>query len=135
MAQTRSSIDNNGALQEKYSLAKTAWLILTVMPLIMGVLLIFAWTMNYVVMRDGSMQVFTGILLFLFGFMASNALQKHWGSASGWGLLLLAALLLMIWLHLWAQIAAMLVGTAGLGLLILEFYRQYRHVERRGSAR
>jgi hypothetical protein len=99
---------------------------LTLVPLVVGVLLIFAWAMDYVVLEDAQAQIFVGILFFLLSFAASNALQRRWGLAAGWGLLMVADLILLGWLNLWAQIAAMVVGVTGLGFIAVEFYKQYR---------
>ncbi len=125
MAKKRTS-NNKGSPKEKRSPARNVWLMLTLVPLIIGILLIFAWAMDFLLLEDPQAQLFVGIFFFLLSFAASNALQKRRGLAIGWALLMLADLILLAWLNLWAQIAAILVGVAGLGFILVEFYRQYR---------
>lgn len=126
MAKTRTSKNRKSAPREKRSPARNVWLMLTLVPLVAGILLIFAWAMDFVLLEDAQLQLFVGILFFLLSFAASNALQKRWNLAAGWGLLMIADLILLGSLNLWAQIAAMVVGVIGLGFILFEFYRQYR---------
>ena len=77
-------------------------------------------------MEDPQSQVTIGILFFLLSFAASNALQKRWRLAAGWGLLMCADLVVLAWLELWAQVVAIGFGLVGLIFLIVEFYRQYQ---------
>jgi len=101
-------------------------LTLTLVPLVVGLLFIGAWVLDVSVLDDPQAQVTVGILFFLFSFAASNALQKRWRLAAGWGLLMCADLVILAWLELWAQVAAIVLGLVGLGFLAVEFYRQYR---------
>jgi len=126
MAKKKTNKAQQGAPRKKNSPGVNVWLMLTLVPVVIGVLLIFAWAMDFLLLDDAQVQLFVGILFFLLGFAASNAIQKRWGLAAGWGLLMVADLILLAWLNLYAQIAAMIVGAVGLGFIVVEFYRQYR---------
>lgn len=114
------------AAQKRSELGKNLLLTLTLVPLVIGVLLIGAWVLDILVLDDFQSQITVGVLFFLLSFAASNALQKKWRLAAGWGLLMCADLVLMGWLEVWAQVTALGVGLIGLILLLIEFYRQYR---------
>lgn len=114
------------AAQKRSGLGKNLLLTLTLVPLVIGVLLIGAWVLDILVLDDFQAQITVGVLFFLLSFAASNALQKKWRLAAGWGLLMCADLVLMGWLEVWAQVTALGVGLIGLILLLIEFYRQYR---------
>lgn len=114
------------AAQKRSGLGKNLLLTLTLVPLIIGVLLIGAWVLDILVLDDFQAQITVGVLFFLLSFAASNALQKRWRLAAGWGLLMCADLVLMGWLEVWAQVTALGVGLIGLVLLVIEFYKQYR---------
>ena len=126
MAKKQTSRNHQGTIKEKRSPARNVWLMLTLVPLIVGVLLIFAWAMDFQVLKDLQVQLFVGVFFFLLSFAASNLLQERRNLAAGWGLLMAADVILLGWLNLWAQIAAILVGAAGLGFILVEFYRQYQ---------
>lgn len=127
--------NRKAAPKEKRSPARNVWLMLTLVPLITGVLLIFAWAMDFLVLEDPQAQLFVGIFFFLLSFAASNLLQHRRNLAIGWGLLMGADLILLGWLNLWAQIAAILVGATGLGFILVEFYRQYQQSDTDRSAK
>jgi hypothetical protein len=114
------------APQKRSGLGKNLLLTLTLVPLIIGVLLVGAWVLDILVLDDFQSQITVGVLFFLLSFAASNALQKRWRLAGGWGLLMCADLVLMGWLEVWAQVTALGVGLIGFVLLVIEFYRQYR---------
>lgn len=114
------------AAQKRSGLGKNLLLTLTLVPLIIGVLLIGAWVLDILVLDDFQAQITVGVLFFLLSFAASNALQKRWRLAAGWGLLMCADLVLWAWLEVWAQVTALGVGLIGLVLLVIEFYKQYR---------
>jgi hypothetical protein len=101
-------------------------LTLTLIPAIIGLLLIGAWILDILIFEDAQSQVIVGILFMLLGFTASNALQRHWRLAAGWGLLVIADLVVLLWLDVRAQIVAIALGLVGLILLAIEFYGQYR---------
>lgn len=126
MTKKRASKNRQAASGEKRSPGRNVLLTLTLVPLVIGILLIGAWALDYLVLEDAQSQLIVAVLFFLISFAASNALQKRWMLAAGWGLLICADLILLIWLNLWAQIAALAFGLIGLGFLAVEFYRQYR---------
>ncbi len=98
---------------------------LTLVPIIIGVILIGAWALEIEVLKNQS-EVTVGVLFFLIGFTASNALQKRYKLAAGWGALAVADLILLTWLSVWAQGVALVVGLIGAVYLGIEFYKQYR---------
>jgi len=112
--------------KEKRSPGRNVLLTLTLVPLILGVLLIGAWAMDYTLFEDPQSQPLVGVMFFLLSFAASNALQKRWYLAAGWGLMMCADLVLLASLNLWAQILAIVLGVVGLGFITVEFFRQYQ---------
>ncbi|RPI88285.1 MAG: hypothetical protein EHM40_22425 [Chloroflexi bacterium] len=101
-------------------------LALTLVPLIIGLLLIGAWVLDISIFDDPQSQVTVAVLFLLLGFALSNVVQKRWRLAAGWGLLMLADLVILVWLEVWAQAAAIGLGLLGLAFLGIEFYGQYR---------
>ncbi len=101
-------------------------LALTLVPLIIGGLLIGAWALDIEIFGDPQAQITVGVLFILLGFTASNAMQKRWRLAAGWGLLAIADLVILAWLNVWAQMVAIGFGAVGIIFLAIEFYRQYR---------
>jgi hypothetical protein len=101
-------------------------LALTLAPLILGVALIGAWSLDITLIGDLESQIFIGLFLILFSFTLSNLLQKKWGLFAGWGLLTIADLLLLRLVDLRVQIIALALAAIGMGFLIMEFYRQFR---------
>lgn len=101
-------------------------LTLTLVPAVIGLLLIGAWILDILIFEDAQSQVTVGILFLLLGFAASNLLQKRWRLAAGWGLLVIADLAVLLWLDVRAQMVAIGFGLVGLLVLAVEFYRQYR---------
>jgi hypothetical protein len=117
---------------------KASWrrvlLLLTLVPLGVGLLLIISAFTGIVVWGAPREQVIMGGFYVLFSFVASNVAQKQWVLAGGWTLLGLAA-----WLVLNRQetetkiIAAALfgIGVASLSRELLRRRRQYLDTERR----
>lgn len=101
-------------------------LALTLAPMILGVVLIGAWSLDITLIGELEEQIFVGLFLILFSFSLSNLLQKKWGLFAGWGLLTIADLLLLRLVDLRVQIVALVLAALGMGFLIMEFYRQYR---------
>jgi hypothetical protein len=108
-------------------------LALTLAPLIVGVALIGAWSLDITLIGDLESQIFIGLFLILFSFTLSNLLQKKWGLFAGWGLLTIADLLLLRLVDLHAQIVALALAAIGMGFLIMEFYRQLSKQSRQDS--
>lgn len=122
----KSSRNKKPGPEKKSSPGRNILLTLTLVPLVIGVLLIGAWALDISVLEDEQSQITIGILFFLLSFAASNALQNRWRLAAGWGLLMCADLVILIWLELWAQVVALGFGLLGLIFLAVEFYRQYQ---------
>ncbi len=111
---------------ERRSPAQNVLLALTLVPLVIGIILVGAWVLDLEVLEDSQSQVIVGVFFFLLAFTASNLIQKRWRLAAGWGLLAVADLVTLGWLNLAAQIVALMAGLCGVVLLALEFYRQYK---------
>ena len=112
-----------GAARRKSERSWTRLLLaLTLVPMMFGVGLILTWAFDIYIFGDPESQPFIGMLFILFGFAASNALQKNRDLAIGWFLLGIADLVSLVWADFWAQITALVVGLAGLGFLIAGFY-------------
>jgi len=101
-------------------------LALTLVPLVVGVLLIGAWVLDITIFDDPQAQSLIGLLFILFSFAGSNALQKKRDLAIGWALLTVSDLVLLLWVELWAQIAAFIFALVGLGFLAVVFYRSWK---------
>lgn len=108
-------------------------LALTLAPLILGVVLIGAWSLDITLIGELESQIWAGLFLILFSFTLSNLLQKKWGLFSGWLLLTIADLLLLRLVDLRVQIFALALAAIGMGLLIVEFYRQFRRQSQQDS--
>jgi hypothetical protein len=119
---------NNKKLSSKKrsSPAKNVLLSLTLVPLVIGVILIGAWVLDLELLENPQSQVTVGIFFFLLAFTMSNAIQKRWQLAAGWGLLAIADIVTLALLNVAAQIIALSVGLVGIVLLGIEFYKQYR---------
>lgn len=100
-------------------------LALTMVPMVLGLLLIGAWALDFNIFNNPQSQTLVGILFILFSFAASNGLQKKRDLAIGWSLLTVADLVLLIWVELWAQILALIAGVVGLGFVLVVFYRRW----------
>ncbi len=99
---------------------------LTLVPMVIGGLLILGWALDIYLWGDGSTQIYIGLLFILVSFAVSNGLQKKWYAAAGWTLLAISDLLLLIFINLPTQVIALSIGAAGLLLLGIEFYRRWR---------
>jgi hypothetical protein len=111
--------------KDKRSPANNVFLTLTLVPLVIGILLIVAWGLDFEFFDWPQAELIVGIMFLLMAFAASNAVLKKWRLAIGWGLLMLADLAVLAWLQVWAQIVAIIIGLVGLGFLLAEFYTQY----------
>ena len=99
-------------------------LVLTIVPMLAGILLFAGAWAGVVVLGTSTEQTVTGALLTLLGFAASNALQNKWRLAGGWAALGAAIALLLSGWGLWPGVAGALFGVAGLVLLATEFVRR-----------
>ena len=119
---------SNKAISSKKqsSPGRNVFLSLTLVPLVIGIILIGAWVLDIAIFNDPQSQMIVGIFFFLLAFTATNAVQKQWRLATGWGLLAVADIVTLAWLNLAAQIIAIIIGLIGLALLGIEFYKQYQ---------
>jgi len=111
--------------RERSSLGKNILMTLTLVPVVLGLLLILAWALDLEILENQS-EIQVGIFFFLLGFALSNVLQKKYGLAAGWGSLAVADLIVLTWWNVWAQVMAAIAGLAGLIFLGIEFYKQYQ---------
>jgi hypothetical protein len=126
MASKKASTKSRNKRQTPEPTWMRALLALTLAPLILGVVLIGAWSLDITLIGELENQIFIGLFLILFSFSLSNLLQKKWGLFAGWSLLTIADLLLIRLVDLRVQIIALALAALGMGLLIMEFYRQFR---------
>ena len=111
--------------KKRSSPGKNILMTLTLVPVVIGVLLLGAWAMDLEILENQS-EVQVGIFFLLLGFAASNALQKRSRLAIGWGTLAIADLILLTWFSILAQGVAIAVGLIGSVILGIEFYKQYQ---------
>jgi len=126
MAQKSTSKSRKTSITKKSTPGRNVFLALTLVPLVIGIILVGAWVLELDVLGDSQSQVTIGIFFFLVGFATSNAMQKRWRLAAGWGLLAVAGIVTLAWLNVAAQVVALSIGLMGVVLLGLEFYKQYR---------
>lgn len=124
MASKKTSNKRNAKSQTAQPVWLKLLLALTLAPLILGVVLIGAWSLDITLIGALESQIWVGLFLILFSFTLSNLLQKKWSLFAGWGLLTAADFLLLRWVDLRVQIFALALAAIGMGFLILEFYRQ-----------
>ena len=122
----KTSKQNRKSVTKRSSPAKNVFLSLTLVPLVLGIILIGAWVLDLELLDTPQSQVTVGIFFFLLTFTASNAIQKRWRLAAGWGLLAVADIVTLAWLNLAAQVIALCLGLIGVILLGIEFYKQYQ---------
>lgn len=113
-------------LENKPALWVSVLLTLTLVPMVIGILMIGAWALDILFWEDAQAQVIVGILFILVSFAASNALQKKWRLAAGWSLLALSDIIILIWLNVTVQIFALVIGGAGILIIIFEFISQWK---------
>jgi hypothetical protein len=111
--------------KKRNSPGKNVLLMLTLVPVVIGLLLIVAWALELEIFANQS-EVQVGVFFLLFGFALSNVLQKRFGLAAGWGALAIADLIVLTWWNIWAQAIASIAGLSGLIFLGVEFYKQYQ---------
>ena len=111
--------------KKRASLGKNILLTLTLVPIVIGLLLVLAWALDLEILQNQS-EAQVGIFFLLAGFSLSNALQKKYRLAVGWGSLAVADLIVLTWWNIWAQAVASIAGLIGLIFLAIEFYRRYQ---------
>ncbi len=101
-------------------------LTLTLVPMVVGILMIGAWALDIELWDDPQAQLFIGLLFILLSFTLSNALQKRWRLAVGWGFLVISDLILLLWMNVTIQVIALILAAIGLLIIILEFARHWK---------
>lgn len=105
---------------------KPILLALTLVPLVAGVLLIAAWSLDIALLADLDSQLWVGVLFILVSFALSNLFQKRWGLFIGWCLIAISDILLLSILNFTVQVIAIAIGVVGVILVLIGFYRVYR---------
>jgi len=111
--------------KKRTSPGKNILMMLTLVPIVIGLLLILAWALDLEILANQS-EIQVGLFFLLLGFALSNVLQKRLGLAAGWGALAVADLIVLTWLNVWAQTIASIAGLIGIIFLGVEFYKQYQ---------
>lgn len=124
MAKKATSKHKKMPTVERSTPAKNVFLALTLVPFVLGLILVGAWVLDLEILNDLQSQITVGVLFFLLSFAASNALQKRWRLTAGWGILAIADLIVLAWLDVRAQIVALSVGVVGVILIGYDFFRQ-----------
>jgi hypothetical protein len=101
-------------------------LTLSLVPLVGGVLLIAAWSLDITLVGTLEAQIYVGILMILVSFSLANFVQRRWLLGAGWLLLVLSDWLFLTRLDLRVQGIAIVVGVTGVALLLFEFIRRLR---------
>ncbi len=101
-------------------------LTLSLAPLIGGILLIAAWSLDIVVVGALEAQIYLGALMILISFLLFNLVQRQWILAAGWLLLIISNWLFLSRADLRIQGVAIFLGVIGLALLFFEFIRRLR---------
>jgi hypothetical protein len=99
---------------------------LTLVPLIIGVLLIGAWALEMDLLGSMEDQIVVGTLFLLFSFAASNALQEKWSLTAGWALLMLADWMILAGREVWLQVVGFIVAATGVILVGAHYVRGIR---------
>jgi hypothetical protein len=128
MAKRKTSIENpsnKSSREERQKRArKNVFLALTLVPLVAGIFLIIAWAIDWNLIGDLESQIWIGVLFLLLSFTLSNLIQQRWLLFWGWLLLTIADFIFLIWVNLYAQIIAALIGIIGASFLAFRFYQQ-----------
>jgi hypothetical protein len=101
-------------------------LALTLVPLIVGVVLIIFWALDLKTFGDPERLPPVALFFILISFTISNALQKRWSLTAGWAFLSGASLLLWISTQPAMLIFSLILGLVGLGFIGFEFARRMR---------
>jgi hypothetical protein len=99
-------------------------LALTLVPSAVGAVLLIAWALDLETFGDPERLPPVAFFFLTLGFFASNALQKRWILATGWGLMGAASLLLWISTQTIWLVASFILGIAGLIFLGYEFFKR-----------
>lgn len=103
-------------------------LIVSVVPMLAGVILFVASWFDAVWIGNPTTQTITGGVLACVGFTLSNVLQANWLLASGWVLLGAAVWLLVAPPLLPLRWLGAVAGAVGAALVLLAFVRRYRQI-------
>lgn len=112
------------------SLTVSILLTLTLVPMVIGILMIGAWALDIELWEDPQAQVIIGLLFILVSFAVSNALQKKWRLAAGWSVLAISDAILLLWLNVTVQVIALILAAIGLVIIISEFINQWKKNKR-----
>lgn len=117
-------------LENSQPLSISILLTLTLVPMVIGILMIGAWALDIELWEDPQAQVIIGLLFILVSFAVSNGLQKKWRLAAGWSILAISDAILLLWLNVAVQIIALVLAVVGLIIIISEFINQWKKNKR-----
>jgi len=103
---------------------KNVALTLTLIPLGAGLILIFAWALDWNLIGVIESQVWVGVFFLLLSFAFSNLIQQRWLLFFGFLLLAIADLVFLLWVNIYAQAVAGILGALGLGLIGYRYFQQ-----------
>jgi hypothetical protein len=131
----KSNLKNRGSKKQTASRSKggssnqaqrNPWLVLSLVPLIIGALMVIFWGLDIYLWEPADTQITIGVLFILLSFASSNAIQKNWYPAVGWILIAVADFVILTSLVGWIQIIGFVVGGIGLILIGIEFYQRWK---------
>lgn len=99
-------------------------LALTLVPLIVGGVLIFAWAIDWDLWGRLEDQIVIGTIFIFFSFGLNNALQDRWVLATSWLLLMVADWMVLLAANSAVQRFGIVLGMGGLLLLGFEYFRR-----------
>lgn len=118
---SRRSLPNHSAEKQLWY---QIFLVLALVPLLVGILLILTALTGALVRPTAWEQAIIGSLYILASFVLSNVLQKQWKLMLGWLLLGAAIWLGLNWAETGVRILAAAMAGGGIALIFREFLRR-----------
>jgi hypothetical protein len=117
--------------KKKIEPASARWvrlgLALTLVPIIIGLILMIAWVLDYNLTGSLENQGLVGMAFLLASFALSNLLQKRWNLLIGWVLLLVSNLITLLFpTELMMQIISLVLLLGALAMLGTEYFHRIR---------
>lgn len=103
-------------------------LLATAVPMLGGLFLFVASWFDLVLFGTPESQTITGALLALVGFAAANAIQGLWWLGAGWFMIAVGVWMATFLTDPRVMWAGVLLGAAGLVVVLVAFARRYRQV-------
>ncbi len=105
-------------------------LLATAVPMLGGLFLFVASWFDLVLFGTPESQTITGALIALIGFAAANAIQALWWLAGGWLLIAVGVWMATFLTDPRLMWAGVILGAAGLVVVMWAFVQRYRQVRR-----